>query len=103
MKGEEADEDTSSQYEVVDEDDNDSLQTENDEDGSQETDDDSLEEDEEELSDEDEYAEEYYDESSCDLLTDKLDLPENLSPQFYKFYQDFTNSMDFIIKYEYNL
>lgn len=88
---------------MVDDEEAGSLQTEPDDEASQDEDESVEDDDDDTVSDEDDYAEEYYDDSNADLLTDKLDLPDNLSPQFYRFYQEFTNSMDFIIKYEYNL
>lgn len=95
-----ADDGDSSQYEYVDEEDHGSLANDDDE-SVEDEDEDSLEDDE--ISDdEEEYIEEVMEEG-CDLLMDKLELPSNLSPQFYKFYEEFTTQMDFIIKYEYNL
>jgi hypothetical protein len=92
----------SSQYEYVEEEDHGSLAADED-DSAEDEDEDSLEDDEITGSeDDDEYNDEACDEG-CDLLMDKLDLPDNLSPQFYQFYEEFTTQMDFIIKYEYNL
>ena len=91
-----ADDGDSSQYEYVEEDD-----ANDDDDSVEDEDEDSLEDDEM-TDDEEEYIEEGCEEG-CDLLMDKLELPPNLSPQFYKFYEEFTTQMDFIIKYEYNL
>ena len=95
-----ADDGDSSQYEYVEEDDQGSMANDDDE-SVEDEDEDSLEDDEM-TDDEEEYIEEGCEEG-CDLLMDKLELPPNLSPQFYKFYEEFTTQMDFIIKYEYNL
>ena len=37
------------------------------------------------------------------LLTESLEVPADMSPQFHRFYENFTKHIDFIIKYEYNL
>lgn len=37
------------------------------------------------------------------LLTESLEIPADMSPQFHRFYESFTRHIDFIIKYEYNL
>ena len=37
------------------------------------------------------------------LLTENLEIPADMSPQFHRFYENFTKYIDFIIKYEYNI
>jgi len=92
------------------------------EDGSQEEEEDDnedLNEDERDLSDHDsdEYYEDEYDddeqssfEDTCDdefskiwnELLSQLDVPITLSPQFYKFYNQFSEDLQTIINYEFN-
>jgi len=37
------------------------------------------------------------------LLTENLEIPVDMSPQFHRFYENFTKYIEFIIKYEYNI
>lgn len=59
-----------------------------------------------EQSDEDEEEYERIDDStnsSQNLLKHKLKVSNKLSPQFHQFYEAFSDNVDFIIQFEYNI
>ena len=65
-----------------------------------------IEEDEDDVcGDEDHHPDmfETNDQDIENLLTENLEIPVDMSPQFHRFYENFTKYIEFIIKYEYNI